>query len=410
MAKDQEQQPNSTGPGKKSNDIPIENPPKGLRRVLVEGGIAGCAVVLILVWLAGGFHGKVKPGTVEVPGREIPADGTRATVRQYTLPRYEWAIGSIQAVHETALGSKILAKVLETNITAGQKVHEGQVLMTLDNADLKSKEEQAESAVEIAKANLAQAQDDYERVMKLAKDKAAAAQEINQVENTLKGAKARLDVSNHALEEAKTVLTYAVIKSPFSGLVIDKKTEAGDMVVPGQILLRLYDPRRMQLVANVRESLAANLKIGEPLQVFIPAMSKFCCGTVTEIVPQAQAASRGFDVKVVGPCAPGVYTGMFGRLMIPLGTEEVILIPQAMVVYVGQLNLVEVAEDHRLLKRSIQIGRTFEDFIEVLSGLSPGEKIWTPKKITLSEKREILPTYLWQGLPIKGICPTTQGK
>ena len=417
MAKKQEPQPNASEPGKNppfsspaKKELPMESPARRPWRVIVKVGIALIAVVLILVWLAGGFHGKVKPGTVEVPGRGIPENGTMVTVKRYTLPRYEWAIGSIQAVHETALGSKILAKVLATNVTAGQKVHEGQVLMKLDDADLKSREEQAESAVEMAKANLAQAQDDYNRVMNLAKEQAAAAQEINQVENNLKGAKAKLDISQHALEEARTILTFAVIKSPFEGLVIDKKVEAGDTVVPGQILLRLYDPRRMQLVANVRESLAANLQIGEPLQVYIPAMSKFCCGTVTEIVPQAQAASRGFDVKVVGPCAPGIYSGMFGRLMIPLGTEEVILIPQALVVYVGQLNLVEVAEDHRLLKRSIQIGRTFEDYIEVLSGLSPGEKVWTSKKITVSEKTEILPTYLWQGLPIKGVCPTTQGK
>ncbi len=418
MSKEQEPAAKTPEPPKKAAhplvsaklDVPPEVPRRRIWGTLLKIGIAGIAVVGILIWLAGGFHGKIKPGEVEVPGRVIPAYGTTVEVRLYTIPRYEWTIGTIQAVHETALGSKILAKVLETNITAGQKVKAGQVLMKLDDADLRAREEQAKAEVEAAKAKVAQAQDDYDRVMNLAKEKAAAAQEINQVVNTLKAAKAGLEVSLHALEEADTILTFAVIKAPFDGLVIDKKVEAGDTVVPGQILLRFYDPRRMQLVANVRESLAANLEIGEPLQVYIPAMSKFCCGSVAEIVPQAQAASRSFDVKVVGPCAPGVYTGMFGRLMIPLGMERVILVPQASVVYVGQLNLVEVVADNHLQRRSIQIGRTFEDFIEVLSGLEPGEKIWVSKKITFPEKKEFLPTYLWQGLPVKGVCPTTRGK
>ena len=180
--------------------------------------------------------------------------------------------------------------------------------------------------------------------------------------------------------------------------------------MPGQILLKLYDPKRMQLVATVRESLAKDLKVGQPLQAYIPAMSKLCYGTVAEIVPQAQVESRSFDVKVVGPCAPGIYTGMFGRLLIPLGEELVILIPQAAVENVGQLKLVEVAEGNHLERRSIQAGRTFEDYVEVLSGLSGGEMVWVSKKILAVEKKTFVPTYLWEGLDVKNVCPVDKIK
>ncbi len=389
-----------------SEAVPVE-PSHGFRRKLTESIIALVVIVLVLMWLAGTFHSKVNPEPLELPGRPVPSGGTVFKTKLYSLPRYEWAVGTIQAVHETALGSKILARVISTTVKAGQTVNEGQVLMRLDEADLQARVEQAKSTIEVTKARLNQAQIDYDRIMKLAREKVASEQEINHADNTLKEARAQVALSEHALEEAQTTLAYATIKAPFTGLVIDKKVEAGDMVIPGQILIRLYDPAHMQLVANVRESLAVDLKIDQPLQAYIPAMRKICCGNIAEIVPQAQAVSRSFDVKVVGPCAPGVYTGMFGRLMIPLGQEQVLLIPNAAVSYIGQLNLVEVVENKKLQKRSIQPGRTFEDFIEVLSGLSPEEKVWISKKMVLPNKTQFLPTYLWRGTQINEVCSTS---
>jgi RND family efflux transporter MFP subunit len=384
--------------------------PGGSWRILIESLVALAAVVLILLWLSGAFHAKVKPGMAGRPVRPIPPGGTVLAAETYSIPRYEWAIGSIQAVHETALGSKILARVKETNVKAGQPVKEGEVLMRLEDADLKAKVAQAEASVEVATAQLAQAKTEFDRIMKLAGEQAAAAQEISTVSNQYKEAQAKLALGRAALEESRTVLSYAVIRSPFDGRVIDKKVEAGDMVAPGQILLKLYDPKRMQLVATVRESLAKDLNVGQPLQAYIPAMGLLCHGTVAEIVPQAQTESRSFEVKVVGPCAPGVYTGMFGRLLIPLGREPVILIPQAAIENVGQLKLVEVAEGNHLERRSIQIGRTFEDYVEVLSGLTAGETVWIPRKISAAGKRDFAPTYLWEGLGAQTTCPADRAK
>ncbi len=383
------------------------------RTILIETIVAAIGVILILVWLAGGFHAKVPPTPVEPPGHAAIVSATTQAAF-YTIPRYEWAIGTIQAVHETAMGSKILAKVIQADIKAGQIVKQNDVLMKLDDADLKAKVAQSEAAVEVAKAKLSQAKLDYDRVMKLASEKAAAEQEINTTTSSYNAAKARLLQSQSALHEAQTLLAYTVIRAPFGGVIIDKKVEAGDTVIPGQILLRLYDPRQMQLVASVRESLAADLKVGQNLNAFIPALKRLCCGTIAEIVPQAQAVSRSFDIKVVGPCAPGIYTGMFGRLLIPLGEERVLLIPQAAITQVGQLTLVNVVETDPVSKirttqrRSVQLGRVFEDYVEVLSGLDSGTQISIPGKKPLPVKTHFMPTYLWEGLPITDACVTTR--
>ena len=72
-------------------------------------------------------------------------------------------------------------------------------------------------------------------------------------------------------------------------------------------------------------------------------------------MPEAQSNSRTFQVKVTGPCPPGIYSGMFGRILIPLDEEEVLVIPGRAVQHVGQLQLVDVVEDDRV--RGVRFAR-----------------------------------------------------
>jgi multidrug efflux pump subunit AcrA (membrane-fusion protein) len=96
---------------------------------------------------------------------------------------------------------------------------------------------------------------------------------------------------------------------------------------------------------------------------------------VEEIVPQAQAATRSFEVKVSGPCPPGVYPGMFGRIEVPLDPQEAVYIPRSAVMQVGQIDLVDLVRDGQTSRRLVRLGRTTGENVEVLSGLSPGEQV-----------------------------------
>ncbi len=145
----------------------------------------------------------------------------------------------------------------------------------------------------------------------------------------------------------------------------------------------------MQLVASVRESLTHDLRIGQQIGVCVEGLHRQCSGTVSEIVPEAQSASRTFQVKVTGPCPTGVYSGMFGRILIPLGEESVLAIPAKAVQDVGQLTLVEVLENGRPSRRAVRVGRIWgsgpdvpaelRGCVEVLSGLSEGEQVLLPR-------------------------------
>jgi RND family efflux transporter MFP subunit len=184
--------------------------------------------------------------------------------------------------------------------------------------------------------------------------------------------------TDQAVQEAQALLAHATIRSPLQGVVIDKKVEVGDTVTPGQTLVTIFNPAKMQMLASVRESLAFRLRVGQKVPGRIDALDYEGEATISEIVPEAQAASRSFTVKVVGPCPPGVYTGMFGRIYIPLEDEEIIVVPAAATRRVGQLEVVQVSDEGQLLRRNILTGRTIGADLEVLSGLRPGEMVAVP--------------------------------
>ena len=191
----------------------------------------------------------------------------------------------------------------------------------------------------------------------------------------MKSSEAAVEQATQAVRESQVMLDHATIRSPMSGTVIDKRVEVGDTVAPGQIMLTLFDPTHMQMVASVRESLALKLKTGQVLPTRLDALNLECEATISELVPEADVATRSFTVKVTGPCPPGAYSGMFGRLMLPQGEEEILVVPAAAVQRVGQLTMVDVVKDNAVSRRHVRIGRTLENDVEILAGLQDGDVV-----------------------------------
>ncbi len=331
-------------------------------------------VTFLLLFLAGTFHHKVPFETAELKART--ADGLKTVAaRVLTRPRYETATGTVKPVHEAAVAAKLLARILEINVTAGQNVSKDDVLVRLDDADLLARLKQAESALTSAEVRSQQAKNDFLRAEQLKEKKAISQSDFETAESGMKSAVADYQRATQAVKESQVMLDYATVRSPMSGTIIDKRVEVGDTVSPGQVMLTLFDPTHMQMVASVRESLALKLKPGQLLPTRLDALNFECEATVSEVVPQADVASRSFTVKVTGPCPPGAYSGMFGRLMLPLEDEEILVVPAAAVQSVGQLTMVDVVNGNTVARRNIRIGRTLDSDLEVLSGLVAGESV-----------------------------------
>jgi RND family efflux transporter MFP subunit len=332
-------------------------------------------VGFILLVLAGVFSPKVPAGDGTAGRRPVPVGAAMAEAQLLRRPRYESAVGSIEPVHQSAIAAKILAKVLEVNVTAGEMVAAGDVLVRLSDEDLRSRLRQGQAALDSAQARLAQARSDYQRASQLIQGNAISRAEFEGLATAVRTNEAEVERAARAIEESQVWLDYATITAPFHGIVVDKQVQAGDTVTPGQTLLTIYDPNQMQLVANVRESLAMKLRVGQEVFAKLESLDHECLATVSEVVPQADVGSRSFEVKVTGPCPPGIYSGMFGRILLPLDEEEIVVIPSAAVRRVGQLTLVDVVADEQLWRRYVQLGRTIGSDIEVLSGLQPGERV-----------------------------------
>ncbi|HVA47620.1 MAG TPA: efflux RND transporter periplasmic adaptor subunit [Pirellulales bacterium] len=354
------------------------------RRVMDLAGRAlialafAAGVTVLLLWLAGKFEPKVAAAPRPGPAEPAEVSGRVVAVRVLRVPLVESAVGTIRAVHETTIGSKLLARVVEVNLKAGQHVRAGEVLVRLDDADLRAKLEQAQAAAVSAEAGYNQAVTDEQRYGSLVKTGAVSRQEYDRITTTLTSLQAELRRAKETVNEVQATLDWATILSPMDGTVIDKKVDVGDLVMPGQVLLTMFDPQRMQLVASVRESLAQRLEVGQDIGVEIEGLSGRYSGKISEIVPEARTASRAFLVKVAGTGPKGVYPGMFARMLIPLEQEEVLVVPRQAVSNVGQLELVRVVDRGRTVRRAVRTGRRFDNDVEVLSGLREGEQVVLP--------------------------------
>lgn len=334
------------------------------------------AMAGLLAWLMGVFHARVPAGPPVQHEVQAPA-GPRHLVQSVRTLRTETAVGTVRAVREALVASRILGRVKTLAITrAGQPVQQGELLAELDASDLQAAAQQARAALDAAKTRRDQTKLDFERSQTLAQQGIAAPAKLDADRAAFEAATAEVARAEQAVLGADSMLGFATITAPLGGIVVDKQVNQGDVVAPGQPICTIYDPTQLQLVATVREELAGKLRIGQAVEVTLEALGKSCQGVVAEIVPAAQAVSRAFEVKVTGPCQPGIVTGMFGRLHVPVGEVEELRVPRAAIASAGQLDFVHVvAADGAMVRRFVRLGRAAGDDVQVLSGLAAGETV-----------------------------------
>jgi multidrug resistance efflux pump len=292
------------------------------------------------------------------------------------------------------------------------------IMARLDDRDIQAKLRQAQSqsmamdrAVEVAWAKVAAARaqvestraskekdlSDYRRYQDLRRNQAAtgqqleharaqkdiaeaqaaaALQEVQAAQGEIARAQAQKEQAEAAITEARAMLSYAVIQAPFTGQLVRKMVNVGDMASPGQPLFFLETPSRPELHAALSESLIKYMKTGQDLEVRIDALDLISEGKIREIVPQSDPSTRTVLVKVSLPAEKGLVNGLFGRLRIPYSQYDALVIPSRAVSEVGQLPLVEVIDmDGYPQRRFVTLGERHGDLIEVLSGLGENEEV-----------------------------------
>jgi RND family efflux transporter MFP subunit len=359
-----------------------------LAKLALQAALAVAALVLVaglglaVAWWAGVFEERIEPGQTEVaagaPERfeHYDVDQVHAVEQAY----FAEAVGTLKAASRTQISARVMAEIKEIKVRAGDFVEQDDVLVELDRAAVERRYSQAEAERAAANAAVVQAKANYERGEALRKENPSAIsrQQLDRNSYQFETAKAKLSGAEEALAEASVLLSYTTIKAPKSGTIVERFAEPGSVAQPGVPLLELYDPASLRLEVPVMENLAIKLKAGDELTVKIDALSKEFVATVDEIVPQAEAASRSFMVKVKLPPSAELFEGMYGRLLIPAGKRLHLCLNTGAIETIGQLEFVYVvdSEGNNPERRYIKTGRFGRPGrVEVLSGLEANENV-----------------------------------
>jgi RND family efflux transporter MFP subunit len=325
-------------------------------------GLSALVVVAIVLmaWLAGLLHfGKIAPGLVPLTGAQ--PTGRMLTVQETEVPRELEVLGTVISKSLAQVSSQVPGRVTKIWVEAGSRVKAGDALVSLSAAEFQARLNQAQAQLKLAAA-------DYQRFQFLLKEGAASPQEFGAMEARYKTAQAQM-------AEAATLKGYTVVKASEAGVVAERKVAVGDLAQPGQTLVSLYNPDRLQIEGEVNDNYREQVKLGEVAHVSVPAVNFTADLPLAEIFPISAAGSRTFKVRTALLKNPGLMPGMFARLSLPLGSSRGILIPKDAIHTVGQLTMVKVLVDRTAQMRQIKLGRQVGDQVEVLAGLQPGDKI-----------------------------------
>lgn len=311
--------------------------------------------------------------------------------RQQEVPGLVRSTGTLHARESAVISAQVVARVEQVLVREGDKVGAGQTLAVLEDATLRAAAHQAEAGLMAAQNQQAAAQTEadlasstLERYKQLQAQKSVSPQELDEVVRRSEASAQRVEAFRAQTEAAKAqdsgaraMLGYTRLRAPFAGLITARLVDPGTMASPGVPLLQVESAGPLQLQVTVDESAIGTVRKGMKVPVSIDgASATSISGTVAQIVPAADPASHSFTIKIDLPASGQLHSGMYSAAAFAVGTRQAILIPRSAVVLRGSLACAYVLDRDGIAQlRSITLGARQENSIEVLSGISAGEKL-----------------------------------
>ncbi|MFC4632987.1 efflux RND transporter periplasmic adaptor subunit [Dokdonia ponticola] len=286
--------------------------------------------------------------------------------------------GKVQATKSANLSTRMMGFVNKVYVGIGDKVKKGQLLMSINNADLQAKRAQVNASITEATAAFNSAEKDYNRFKNLFVKTSATQKELDDMTANFEMAKARLEAANQMKNEINSQFKYSNITAPFNGVVTGKFIETGDMANPGIPLIAIEASTFFEVMAMVPESEISQIKSGTEVNVLIKSIDKTIKGIVTEVSSSAKNTGGQYLVKVaLAKTTVPILSGMFATVQFPIESEtfsSFVLVPSEAIVTRGQLSgIYTVSQSNTAILRWLRLGRTFGDQVEVLSGLTEDE-------------------------------------
>lgn len=331
--------------------------------------------------------GGSNTGPAEVQRKTITGVET-IVAGQKTMPESIEAAGTIKAATIGVVSAKVMGTVTGIKVKEGDRVKKGQVLLTIDDSDIAQKAAGAEAGLreagaglEAARKQMELAEATWQRYQKLFEAKAISRQEFDNVSLQRDQARLGYEAMQQSVQraragvgEANVYKGYTRVVAPYAGVVAEKKIDEGSMAAPGVPLIVIEDDSSHVLETSLDGRFAGGVKPGDMIRA-VTDDGREHQARVTEVIPSINPATRTFLVKA-SIKGEGLRTGLFARVFVPGAEKLALTVPQSAVVTKGQLTGVFVADEKGVVSyRLIRTGSTMNGEVEVISGLSVGERV-----------------------------------
>lgn len=324
------------------------------------------------------------------------------------------ALGTIRATTIANLSAKTVGNVTQILVAEGDHVKAGQLLLTIDDREIAAQQRKAtagmseiESAIASADAGRSAAASQaelatatYNRFVQLRERGSVSPQEFEEVQARYRAAIAQKTSADRMYDQmiakraqaqadsdsASAMVSWTRITSPVDGVVTAKKADVGMQAMPGMTLLTVESTSGYRLDTTVDESRIGAIHQGAPARVAVDATGAVIEGTISHVSPALDPGSRSYVVKVSLPPTEGLASGMSARARYKVGETKTISVPKVALVTQGQLTGIWAVDAEGLARlRFIQLGRDLGERVEVLSGLSEGDRYATPVNAAIRE-------------------------
>jgi RND family efflux transporter MFP subunit len=384
-------------------------PPPALRRALRRNIVLGLAALAVVL---GGLFALRRGGVVPVqvvtatPISGSGSGGAGAGAASVT------ANGYVVARTRASVSAKLPGRIADLRVSEGSNLKRGEVIARLENADYQAQAAQAEAGLGTARAELAEARAESEVLAREARrlggiraenPELVAEQELDNVEGRATQAAARVEAAAARLQAAEAGRRFAranlentVIRAPFSGTVLRKEAEIGEVVAPSVgggltrgAVVTMADLTTLEVEVDVNEAYISRIQKGGPAKITLDAYPDTSFrGEVRQVVPTADRQRATVQVKVsITDRDPRILPEMGSRVdflddparaatgsTAPAGPPR-FRVPSAAVRELGGETIVWLVRDGRLESRTVQGGPVSGGFREIRSGLAGGEQL-----------------------------------
>lgn len=288
---------------------------------------------------------------------------TLATVRSERISQKLEALGNARANESVDVSAKSSNIVAAVRFRDGERVRRGQVLVQLDDA-------QVRADVAAAEAALTESESQYNRSRELLSTQALSKSSFDQLEATLKANRARLQSAQARLEDT-------VIRAPFSGRVGLRRVSVGTLISPGAVITTLDDTSVIKLDFSVPENFVATLREGLSVRATAPAFpGRSFAGKVASIDSRVDLATRSVTVRALLANEDGALKpGMFLNVSLANDEREALVIPEEALTPEAERQFVFVVADGKAERREVRIGGRRPGTVEIVAGLAAGEQV-----------------------------------